>query len=78
MFSVETKAAHTSSSTVYLCSVPAPARKSQLVSGVDLERGIFPVVKICNDEGMQDGSEADIEDAYRAVIAERRRGESQA
>ncbi|MCH2185815.1 proteasome subunit beta [Myxococcota bacterium] len=59
-------------------ALTAAADEDRATGGVDLERRIFPVVKICHGEGVEDGSEADIESAYRAVMAERRRGEPQA
>jgi len=52
-------------------ALTAAADEDRATGGVDLERRIFPVVKICNREGVDDASEESIEQAYRAVIARR-------
>ena len=53
-------------------ALTAAADEDRATGGVDLERGIYPVVKICSAEGVEDGVEARIEEAYLSVVSERR------
>ena len=50
------------------------ADEDRATGGVDLGRRIFPLVKFCSAQGMSDATEAEIEGAYQAVLAERSSG----
>jgi len=52
------------------------ADEDRATGGVDLARGIFPLVKLCTEEGMSNASEDEIASAYDAVLAERSSGGS--
>jgi len=54
-------------------ALTAAADEDRATGGVDLERRIFPVVKLCAASGIDDGTEQQIEQAYRDVL-ERRGG----
>ena len=60
--------------TLAVEALTAAADEDRATGGVDLERRIFPVVKICSSSGIDEGTEEQIEQAYRAVLA--RRGNS--
>jgi proteasome beta subunit len=55
-------------------ALTAAADEDRATGGVDLERRIFPVIKLCSAEGIDDGSEEQIERAYRAALDRRVRG----
>ena len=55
-------------------ALTAAADEDRATGGVDLARRIFPVIKLCTHEGMTDGSEAEIEEAYRQVMSSRPNG----
>jgi proteasome beta subunit len=55
-------------------ALTAAADEDRATGGVDLERRIFPVVKICTSAGITDASDADIEQAYRTVLERRSNG----
>jgi proteasome beta subunit len=55
-------------------ALTAAADEDRATGGIDLERRIFPVIKLCSAEGIDDGSEEQIERAYRAVLDRRVRG----
>ena len=55
-------------------ALTAAADEDRATGGVDLERRIFPIVKICSDSGVEDCREEDIEGAYRETIARRANG----
>jgi proteasome beta subunit len=55
-------------------ALTAAADEDRATGGIDLERRIFPIVKLCNEVGMEEGTEAQIEEAYRAVLARRGNG----
>ena len=57
-------------------ALTAAADEDRATGGVDLERGIYPVVKVCGVAGITDSSENEIEESYRSVLAERRTGEA--
>jgi len=50
------------------------ADEDRATGGVDLARRIFPLVKLCTEEGMSDAGEDEIVSAYEAVLAERSSG----
>ncbi len=55
-------------------ALSAAADEDRATGGVDLERRIFPIVKVCTEGGVGDAGESQIEDAYRAVLARRSAG----
>ena len=59
---------------VAVTALTAAADEDRATGGVDLERGIFPVVKLCSASGIEDGSDEEIERAYREVLERRVRG----
>lgn len=61
--------------TLAVKALTAAADEDRATGGVDLERGIYPVVKVCHVGGIEDSPESEIEAAYRSVLAERRNGE---
>ena len=49
--------------------------KDRATGGVDLERGIYPIVKICTDVGIEDVEESEIAGVHQAIVeASRQRG----
>lgn len=68
----------TDSVSLAVKALAAAADEDRATGGVDLERGIFPVVKVCHLGGIEDVGETEIEEAYRSVLAERRSGDSRA
>ena len=54
-----------------VAALTAAADEDRATGGVDLERRIFPVVKICSESGVEDSPEDEIEQAYRGIIARR-------
>jgi len=51
-------------------ALTAAADEDRATGGIDLVRRIFPLVKLCSEDGMSDASEEEIESAYEAVLAE--------
>jgi proteasome beta subunit len=47
------------------------ADEDRATGGVDLARGIFPVVKICTASGIEDVAETEIAEAHRSLVAAR-------
>jgi proteasome beta subunit len=62
--------------TLAVAALTAAADEDRATGGVDLERRIFPVVKLCSSKGVEDALEEGIEQAYRALIARRVAGEA--
>jgi proteasome beta subunit len=60
--------------TLAVEALTAAADEDRATGGVDLERRIFPVVKLCSMGGIAEGTEEQIEQAYRAVLARRSNG----
>ncbi len=52
----------------------AAADEDRATGGVDLERGIYPIVKVCTAEGIEDVPESEIADVHRAIVESSRRG----
>jgi proteasome beta subunit len=49
------------------------ADEDRATGGVDLERGIFPIVSFCSKKGIEDATHADIGEVYRDIMARRRK-----
>jgi proteasome beta subunit len=56
-----------------VAALSAAADEDRATGGVDLERGIFPIVKICTSRGIEDAPTQAIESAYRELLAQRSR-----
>jgi len=52
------------------------ADEDRATGGVDLLRGIFPIVKFCSAEGISPAEDSDIERVYREILEGRGRGGS--
>jgi proteasome beta subunit len=59
---------------VAVAALTAAADEDRATGGVDLERGIYPVVKICTRDGHGDASEDEIASCYRDILAARSAG----
>ncbi|HIG01561.1 MAG TPA: proteasome subunit beta [Myxococcales bacterium] len=57
-------------------ALTAAADEDRATGGIDLERRIFPIVKLCSRAGVEDCLEANIESAYRDTLARRTNGGS--
>jgi proteasome beta subunit len=55
-------------------ALTAAADEDRATGGVDLERRIFPVIKTCDDAGLRDVEESEIEARYRAILDRRAAG----
>jgi proteasome beta subunit len=55
-------------------ALTAAADEDRATGGIDLERRIFPVIKLCSVDGIDDGTEEQIERVYRSVLERRVRG----
>ena len=47
------------------------ADEDRATGGVDLARGIYPIVKVCTKDGIEDVPETEIAECYRAIAAAR-------
>ena len=54
-----------------VAALTAAADEDRATGGVDLERRIFPVVKVCSESGVVDTDEDGIERAYREILSRR-------
>jgi len=59
---------------VAVTALTAAADEDRATGGIDLERRIFPIVKICTQDGIRDADVSAIEQAYRDLMARRSRG----
>ena len=57
-----------------VAALTAAADEDRATGGIDLERRIFPIVKLAAADGIDSGSEEQIEAAYTALMAERSGG----
>jgi len=55
-------------------ALTAAADEDRATGGVDLERGIYPVIKICTVDGQTDASEEEIAACYRNIMEARAAG----
>jgi proteasome beta subunit len=58
---------------VAVAALTASADEDRATGGVDLERRIFPIIKICTEQGISDAPESSIEQAYRDILEKRAR-----
>jgi proteasome beta subunit len=59
---------------VAVAALTAAADEDRATGGVDLERGIYPVIKICTSEGQTTASEEEIAACYRNILEARAAG----
>jgi proteasome beta subunit len=59
---------------IAVAALTAAADEDRATGGVDLERGIYPIIKICTSSGHQDASEEEIAACYRAILEARAAG----
>jgi proteasome beta subunit len=59
---------------VAVAALTAAADEDRATGGVDLERGIYPIIKVCTSAGHSDASEEEIATSYRAILAARSAG----
>jgi proteasome beta subunit len=59
---------------VAVAALTAAADEDRATGGVDLERGIYPIIKICTSVGHSDASEEEIAAIYRAILEARAAG----
>jgi proteasome beta subunit len=57
-----------------VAALTAAADEDRATGGVDLRRGIFPIVMCASESGIDQVDESDIEAAYRSVMDARRNG----
>ena len=50
------------------------ADEDRATGGIDLQRGIYSIIKICSESGMETVPDSEIDRIYRALLAERSRG----
>ncbi|MCZ6783207.1 MAG: proteasome subunit beta [Proteobacteria bacterium] len=48
--------------------------EDRATGGIDLTRRIFPIVKFCSEQGMEDGSNEEMESAYLKILERRANG----
>ncbi len=59
---------------VAIGAIVAAADEDRATGGVDLERGIFPIVKVCTSEGHIDATDDEIASCYRSILEARAAG----
>lgn len=59
---------------VAVAALTAAADEDRATGGVDLERGIYPIVKVCTSSGHSDASNDEIGACYRAILEARAAG----
>ena len=59
---------------VSVAALTAAADEDRATGGVDLERGIYPVIKICTVDGQTEASEEEIGACYRSILEARAAG----
>jgi proteasome beta subunit len=59
---------------IAVSALTAAADEDRATGGVDLERKIFPLIKLCTSEGQSDASEEEIASVYRAILDARAAG----
>jgi proteasome beta subunit len=57
-----------------VAALTAAADEDRATGGVDLERGIYPVIKVCTSDGHSDASEEEIASCYRSILEARTAG----
>ncbi|MEZ4333888.1 MAG: proteasome subunit beta [Myxococcota bacterium] len=57
-----------------VAALTAAADEDRATGGVDLERGIYPIIKICTANGHEDATDAEIAACYRDILAARSAG----
>jgi proteasome beta subunit len=57
-----------------VAALTAAADEDRATGGVDLERGIYPIIKLCTSEGHGDASEEEIAGCYRSILEARSAG----
>jgi proteasome beta subunit len=57
-----------------VAALTAAADEDRATGGVDLERGIYPIIKVCTSSGHNDASEEEIASVYREILAARAAG----
>jgi proteasome beta subunit len=50
------------------------ADEDRATGGVDAERGIYPIIAFCSEKGIDVAVDPEIDEAYRDIMARRRRG----
>jgi proteasome beta subunit len=59
---------------VSIAALTDAADEDRATGGVDLERGIYPVISFCSQSGIDDAIDSEIETVYRDIMARRRGG----
>lgn len=57
-----------------VAALTAAANEDRATGGVDLERGIYPVIRICTSEGQTEATEEEIGVCYRSILEARAAG----
>ena len=59
---------------IAVAALTAAADEDRATGGVDLERGIYPIIKMCTASGHADATEAEMAACYREILAARAAG----